>query len=59
MEDEDTGQSAKQKKSDDGSDSQNNDDKAIMAHQMMMSLIQHLLPWKQKLNLKFYKLYII
>ena len=57
MEDEDTGQSAKQKKSDDGSDNQN---KRITTPILtMMNLIQLLQRWKLKLNLKSYKQLII
>ena len=56
MEDEDTGQSAKQKKSDDGMIIKIMRRTIIL---MMMNLIQLLLQWKLKLNLKFYKQFII
>ena len=58
MEDEDTGQSAKQKNLMKEKITKITEDKIII-QKMMMNLILHLQQWKLKLNQKFYKQLII
>ena len=53
MEDENTGPSAKQRNSGEAPKDKNDDWKQDLVVMMMMNLIQHLLQWKLKLNLKF------